>query len=425
MNGKPITFSETAVVNRYLQIAGGDNGLGDTQALPEWQGGIVGPSGPYKIVDYMVVDFSNDAAVQLAQYCFGGTVLTVSLLDTWLSNPQPGDTWDAGGTPNPADGHAIYLNGWNGKTYTLQTWAFNPPIQLTPAGLKAADPEVVTVFSMDWFNAQGYAPNGLHYTVLAPLWVQLGGNQLPPSPFPPPTGSSLTISVKAVSGIPGNTVTFTPTIGGGTAPYTQTWQYGDGTTGTTPSHVYAAAGSFTASLTVTDASAPPLTGTIAASVIIGSTPPPPPPPPPPPGPGPAAAGAIVVAVNAGAVTITPGAPGAPSTVDVPTGTILTIAGLPPSSMTLLKAELTAAGVSPTIITDILQLFTDIKAKAGLAVILSDIGKVITDLGPALAPADKGPAPAPRPKGTGGLIRPLDRDVFVARIETLNHWRESL
>jgi hypothetical protein len=180
------TFDVNTITQRYLQIAGGDNGLDDGTIMPEWKSGIVGPNGPRKILDEMTVDPNDDASTALAMWAFCGLIYTCSLLDSWLSNPQPGQTWDANGRPDPNAGHAILLTAKNSKGgYDLQTWGFKPPINLTPAGLKAADPELIVAFSLDMFDRNGYAPCGQSYDQLAALWVQCGGKALPPSPFPP------------------------------------------------------------------------------------------------------------------------------------------------------------------------------------------------------------------------------------------------
>src|SRR5213596_304447 len=87
------------------------------------------------------------------------------------------------------------------------------------------------------------------------------------------TTAATTVSVTITSVIPpltvdfsfspsspnvGQSVSFTPTVSGGTAPYTYAWDFGDGGTSTAanPNHTYSTAGSFTAKLTVTDSSSP-------------------------------------------------------------------------------------------------------------------------------------------------------------------------
>ena len=58
--------------------------------------------------------------------------------------------------------------------------------------------------------------------------------------------------------IVGGTVTFTPTVSGGTTPYSYSWAFGDGGTSTVsnPTHVYNTGGAFTATLTVLGSGAP-------------------------------------------------------------------------------------------------------------------------------------------------------------------------
>ncbi len=61
-------------------------------------------------------------------------------------------------------------------------------------------------------------------------------------------------------------VSFTSTPSGGLAPYSYAWTFGDGASATSqnPSHIYTVAGTFSASLTVTDANG----ATAVASLII-------------------------------------------------------------------------------------------------------------------------------------------------------------
>jgi PKD repeat protein len=71
-------------------------------------------------------------------------------------------------------------------------------------------------------------------------------------------------------------VTFTATTIGGTAPYTVSWSFGDGTSGAGASitHVYASAQSFTVTETAKDSSSPSQTATSSKTITVYSTPPP-------------------------------------------------------------------------------------------------------------------------------------------------------
>lgn len=186
MAGTEAQFDRNAIVQRYLRISGGDNGLDDGTILPEFKSGIVGPSGPHKIEDYVQVDPNDDAASAFAAWAFGGLLWTCSLLNTWL-NTQPGSVWTNNGRPNRNAGHAMHVSGkTDASRYQVETWGFDPPVQVTTAGVKAADSEFLACFSLEMFSAKGFAPCGLHYLDLVPLWQSIGGHALPPSPFPTP-----------------------------------------------------------------------------------------------------------------------------------------------------------------------------------------------------------------------------------------------
>ncbi|MBR7826455.1 PKD domain-containing protein [Actinospica sp. MGRD01-02] len=68
------------------------------------------------------------------------------------------------------------------------------------------------------------------------------------------------------------TVNFTGTATGGTAPYTYNWTFGDGATSTAqnPSHTYSGAGTYTATLTVTDGSSPAKTATSQVTTNVSA-----------------------------------------------------------------------------------------------------------------------------------------------------------
>ncbi len=72
----------------------------------------------------------------------------------------------------------------------------------------------------------------------------------------------------------GQTIIFTPSVVGGTPPYTYTWDFGDGVTatGAMATHAYSATGSYTVNLTVTDSAT--MTSTATTTLSVAPTPPP-------------------------------------------------------------------------------------------------------------------------------------------------------
>jgi PKD repeat protein len=81
------------------------------------------------------------------------------------------------------------------------------------------------------------------------------------------------ISFTPTSPVTGQAVTFTGTASGGTAPYTFSWTFGDGTTGTgnPATHTYTASGSYSAGLSVSDSKG--ATGAASTTVTVTGTPP--------------------------------------------------------------------------------------------------------------------------------------------------------
>ena len=182
--GTECQFDENQLTKRYLQIAGGDNGLDDGTIFPEFMAGIVGPNGPRKILQEFTIDPKDEATATLCMWAFCGLVWTCSLPGGWANNAKPGAIWDEHGG-SPVGGHAMILTGKNPKGYDLRTWGVSPPPILTQKGLLSADPELVVCISMDMFSPAGVAPCGANYDQISALLVTLGGKPLPPNPFPP------------------------------------------------------------------------------------------------------------------------------------------------------------------------------------------------------------------------------------------------
>lgn len=184
-SGKQLVFDQAAVVRRYLQISGGDNGLSDSQVFPEMKAGIVGPNGPYKSLDELIVPASDKQALKLAAWAFGSPMFTFTVYQNFM-NVAPGGVM-TGNSGREVGGHAVLFSGANADgSWNGETWGFPKPFVATPQWIAGVDPEFVATFSLRWFNDKGYAPNGLHYTVLAPMWNSMGGNVSLVSPFPPP-----------------------------------------------------------------------------------------------------------------------------------------------------------------------------------------------------------------------------------------------
>ncbi|MCI4326847.1 MAG: PKD domain-containing protein [Thermoplasmata archaeon] len=83
-----------------------------------------------------------------------------------------------------------------------------------------------------------------------------------------PAPSGVVVHASAATAPTGSTFNFTVTLVGGTAPFTDAWSFGDGSTAaaTTGSHAYASAGNFTVRCTVTDADGKVANGTVPITV---------------------------------------------------------------------------------------------------------------------------------------------------------------
>ena len=86
------------------------------------------------------------------------------------------------------------------------------------------------------------------------------------------SGLNVGISFTPTSPATGQVVTFTGTASGGTSPYTFSWTFGDGATGTgnPATHTYTTSGSYTATLSVTDSKG--ATGAASTTVTVTGTP---------------------------------------------------------------------------------------------------------------------------------------------------------
>src|SRR5205807_7157385 len=93
---------------------------------------------------------------------------------------------------------------------------------------------------------------------------------------PPPPTLIASFTYTPTSPLVGQQVTFVASVSGGTAPYSFSWSFGDGSigSGSTVTHAYSSAGTFSVILVVSDSGSPQQTSSSQSSITVSSPPPP-------------------------------------------------------------------------------------------------------------------------------------------------------
>lgn len=290
------------------------------------------PTAPSPRSDMVMVADPSAGGVLL----FGGEgVGGQALGDTWLFNASgwhrldptssPSPRWGAAAAYDPTTGSVLIFGGTNGPEFDNDTWAFQrgswSPLNLGTSPPARADADLVVTGGGDpflfggrtasrflndswtslggtWLNISNLNVGGpppmsgavlVNYAPLGPNLFWLLGGRTATSYDPKawtldiPWGGTLgnlsaSITASVLSGRAPLQVTLTGTVAGGTPPYQESWDFGDGTgggTGAQLTHTFASAGSFVVTLTVTDARGTVVQATSRIDVTMAPGPPPP------------------------------------------------------------------------------------------------------------------------------------------------------
>jgi PKD repeat protein len=173
-----------------------------------------------------------------------------------ISPPPPLSTSFALLPPSPVVNTPVTFTAMTigGTSPYLVTWNFGD-------GTSGTGSSVIHTFT----NAQSFTVTETATDSSTPTQTATNSRSITVLATPP---LSTTFQVSSSSPQVGQIVTFTASATGGTAPYTYVIAFGDGATGTgsTTTHAYSIAGSYTAKVTVTDSASPK--ASITASKII-------------------------------------------------------------------------------------------------------------------------------------------------------------
>lgn len=196
----PIDISSAQVVEDYLALTGGqDTGLVILDFLNAWrQRGLVTGLGAHptdQIHAYASVSPQNGLEVRQAVELFGGCFVGLDLPDFAVNTPDdlavpwvvpPGGAVGPSAAPNPNNGHAVVILGYDPNGLYVLTWG-----QVKVMGwdfLSAYATEAYALLSADWLDPSNITPGGLDMAQLEADLAQI--TQPSPAPPAPPSPAS-------------------------------------------------------------------------------------------------------------------------------------------------------------------------------------------------------------------------------------------
>ena len=155
-----------------------------------------------KALGWLEIDGDNIDEIKSAINLFEGALLTLELPQTY-TNPFPsgdGFTWDVG-TPDPNQGHAIMVTGYDSVGVQICTWGMLGTMTwaaLTSLCTARAGGGIYVLLTPDMIaKASAKAPNGFDWAALVADFDSMGGTvpiPPPPAPTPAPPGTVVTLA---------------------------------------------------------------------------------------------------------------------------------------------------------------------------------------------------------------------------------------
>lgn len=251
---EPLSVTFTPIITGQNVITGYEWDFGDGQtSIEQSPTHVYATDGTYTVSLTATEEFGAEETETKSNYI---TVSNAAALNADFSGtPTTGQVpFAVDFTSSVQGGTGPYTYSWNFGDSTSSTQA-NPSKTYTTAGTYNV---VLTV--TDNVAAQDVVTKNSYISATDP---------------PPPPSLSVNFTGNPIGGSAPLNVDFTSQIGGGTPPYTYSWNFGDSGTSTAanPSHTYSGSGAFTVSLQVTDSESPtPQVQTLTRTNYIGVAP---------------------------------------------------------------------------------------------------------------------------------------------------------
>lgn len=125
--GTSFSPDEQQLIQTYLQLSGGDNGLVILNYLKWRRKNQI--AGARKMLGFAAVDWRNPAELAVATFMFRGVLRGILLPRTAMSQSGPTRTWDTvslqgDGTPGGWGGHLTFEPDYDAAGYGDITWAY-------------------------------------------------------------------------------------------------------------------------------------------------------------------------------------------------------------------------------------------------------------------------------------------------------------